>query len=133
MKDRTVWIILVLLALVAGGVYLLRGRAGRAPVELAPAAEKSTAPTTAPATAGSTPAPRSEAAVPTVRMGRNGPQVPVQDGKTIDMSTGRPVVRDDARSRAAIEKAKKEMADAASEVTFQPQPAPKKADPAAKP
>jgi hypothetical protein len=39
-----------------------------------------------------------------VRAGRSGEPVAIQDGKTLDMSSGRPVVRDDARSRAAIEK-----------------------------
>ncbi|MBI5769723.1 MAG: hypothetical protein HZA93_18250 [Verrucomicrobia bacterium] len=132
MKDRTVWIMLVLLALIAGGIYFLRGRPNRAPADRA-----SGAPRANPSTAPLQPVPAAPAVAPaadgpTVRAGRNGVPVPVQDGKTIDMSTGRPVVRDDERSRAAIEKAKKEMADAAADVTFQPQPAPKKADPAPK-
>jgi hypothetical protein len=42
------------------------------------------------------------------------------DGQTIDFSSGRPVVKDSAADRAAIEKAKQEMAEAAKDVTFGP-------------
>ena len=42
------------------------------------------------------------------------------DGKTIDFSSGRPVVKDSAADRAAIEKAKKDMDAAVKEVSFGP-------------
>ncbi len=45
------------------------------------------------------------------------------DGQTIDFSSGRPVVKDTAAERAALEKTAAEMADAAQGVTFD---APKK-------
>ena len=50
------------------------------------------------------------------------PEVAIQDGKTIDFSTGRPIVRDDAKQKAALEKSVKEMEAAAANVTFPPKP-----------
>ena len=46
------------------------------------------------------------------------PEVAIQDGKTIDYSSGRPVVKDDAKQKAAIDKSTKEMDEAAKGVTF---------------
>jgi hypothetical protein len=51
------------------------------------------------------------------------------DGQTIDFSTGRPVVKDSPADQAALEKATREMAEAAKGVTFdapirQPGPSP---------
>lgn len=60
------------------------------------------------------------------------PEVAIQEGKTIDFSSGRPVVQDDAKQKSAIEKSVKEMAAAAANVTFPPaKPAEKKAEPTA--
>lgn len=42
------------------------------------------------------------------------------DNQTLDLSSGRPVVKDTAEDRAAIEQAKKEMAEAVKDVTFGP-------------
>ena len=42
------------------------------------------------------------------------------DGQTIDFSSGRPVVKDSAADRAAIEQATQEMAEAVKGVTFGP-------------
>ena len=53
------------------------------------------------------------------------------DGKTIDFSSGQPVVKDSAEDRAAMDKAAKEMAEAVKDVTFGP-PA-KKAPPPVEP
>ena len=50
------------------------------------------------------------------------PDVAIQDGKTIDFSSGRPVVKDDAKQKAALEKSLKEMDAAAAGVTFAPKP-----------
>ncbi len=61
------------------------------------------------------------------------PDVAIQDGKTLDFSTGRVVVKDDAKQKAALEKSLKEMESAAAGVTFGPTPAPKKAEPAPAP
>ena len=55
------------------------------------------------------------------------PTVAIQDGKTIDFSNGLPVVKDDAKQKAAIEKSVKEMDAAVQNVTFTPKaPAEKK-------
>lgn len=53
------------------------------------------------------------------------PPVPVketviQDGKTIDFSSGQPRVQDTPADRAALERAKREMDEAAKDVTFAP-------------
>jgi len=65
------------------------------------------------------------------------PEVAIQDGKTIDFSSGRAVVKDDAKQKTLIEKSVREMADAAKDVTFGPAPAaaaePKPAEPPAPP
>ena len=62
-------------------------------------------------------------------------EVAIQDGKTIDFSNGLPVVKDDAKQKAAIEKSVKEMDAAVQNVTFAPKaPAEKKpAEPPAAP
>jgi hypothetical protein len=132
MKDRTIWAFLAFALLVLGGIYLLRsGPSKSAPVTTtAPASATLTtgpvaAPASSPTTAASTPARASTTATgPELQLGRNGQRIPIQDGKTIDMSSGRPVVQDDARSRATIEKAVREMEEAAKSVTFRPTPAP---------
>ena len=48
------------------------------------------------------------------------PVVAIQDGKTIDFSSGRAVVRDTAEDRAAIGAAIKEIDEAVKNVTFAP-------------
>jgi hypothetical protein len=50
--------------------------------------------------------------------------VSIRDQKTIDFSTGKPVVRDDAAEKAAIEAALKEMEEATRGVTFGPNSGP---------
>ncbi len=50
--------------------------------------------------------------------------VAIQDGKTIDFSSGKPVVKDDAQEKAIISKAEKEMDEAAKDVSFGPSPKP---------
>lgn len=51
--------------------------------------------------------------------------VPIEEGKTIDFSSGRAVVRDSSADRAALEAASREMDEAARDVTFAPtQPTP---------
>jgi hypothetical protein len=120
MKDRTVWAFLAFALLVLGGIYLLRNRS--AP-PMAPAAVV----TATPAPAGNpapqtiaTPTPvRATDTGPMLQLGHGGQKIPIEDGKSIDLSSGRPVVRDDARSRAAIEKSLREMEEAARSVTFQ--------------
>lgn len=48
------------------------------------------------------------------------PAVPIQDGKTIDFSSGRPVVKDSGAEKAIIEAAVKQMDEAAKNVHFSP-------------
>lgn len=76
---------------------------------------------------GPTPLARPISVKPTV----STPQGPVEipDGKTIDFSSGRAVVKDSPEDRAKIAKALKEMEEAARTVTFDPLPAPKKDPP----
>lgn len=52
--------------------------------------------------------------------------VPIQDGKTIDFSDGTPRVKDGAADKAAMDAAVREMDAAAKDVSFPPDPAPKK-------
>lgn len=48
------------------------------------------------------------------------PMVNIEEGRTIDFSSGQPVVKDEAADRMALEKAKKEMDEATADVTFKP-------------
>lgn len=52
------------------------------------------------------------------RSGRRPAEVPIQDGKTIDFSSGKGVVADDQKSKAAIDNSVKQMDAAASSVSF---------------
>jgi hypothetical protein len=54
---------------------------------------------------------------------RTNPSVAIEDGKTIDFSSGKPVVKDSAQDKAAIDAAVKEMEEAVKDVTFGPPPA----------
>ncbi len=46
------------------------------------------------------------------------PEVAIQDGKTVDFSSGKPVVKDDAQEKAKIDRSVSEMDAAAKDVTF---------------
>jgi hypothetical protein len=46
--------------------------------------------------------------------------VAIQDGKTIDFSSGKPVLKDSPEEKALIARSVKEMDEAAQEVTFAP-------------
>lgn len=48
------------------------------------------------------------------------PEVPIQNGATIDFSTGAPHVRMQGKDQEALEKALREIAEATKEVTFPP-------------
>lgn len=54
------------------------------------------------------------------------PPVAIEDGKTIDFSSGQPVVQDDA---AAIEQARREMEAATANITFAPTKLPESTPP----
>lgn len=49
---------------------------------------------------------------------RNSVPVAIQDGKTLDFSSGRPVIKDSAADKAALDAAVKEMDAASKDVTF---------------
>jgi hypothetical protein len=85
------------------------------------------APSTAPSTNASstTPAGASTAAVPSPAVPK--PSVAIQDEKTIDFSSGKPVVKDSAEEKAIIANSVKEMNEAAAGVTFGPAPKPQPA------
>lgn len=51
---------------------------------------------------------------------RPKPEVSIQDGKTIDFSTGKPVVKDDATEKKAIANGVAAMEEATKNVTFAP-------------
>jgi len=71
----------------------------------------------APPVAKRTLAPEPPAADPVKLGGEN-------ERKTIDFSSGKPVVKDSPEDQAAIDAAVKEMAEAAKDVTFKPEPKP---------
>lgn len=48
------------------------------------------------------------------------PEVPIQDGATIDFSIGAPVVRSQADDQATMDKALREMSEAVKDITFEP-------------
>jgi len=50
--------------------------------------------------------------------------VPIQDGRTIDFSSGSPAVKEDPASRAKMDAALKDMDEAAKTVTFPAEPTP---------
>lgn len=60
------------------------------------------------------------------RRAHRGPAepVPIQDGRTIDFSSGSPVVKDDAANRAKMDAALKEIDAATRTVTFPAEPTP---------
>lgn len=63
---------------------------------------------------------------------RGKPAVTIQDGKTIDFSTGHPEIKDDAANKAALEHSINDMDAAAGNVTFTAKPTPKTPPPPAK-
>jgi hypothetical protein len=110
MKRRALLFALGLLAGLTGGYFYLRHRAPP-PATIPPAP----APAVTPATP-TTPAPTAAPA-----------EVPIQEGKTIDFSSGQPEIRATDEDRAAIERAAREMDEATKDVTFAPtKPAEKK-------
>ena len=50
------------------------------------------------------------------------PEVPIEDGKTIDFSKGKAEVRNTAEDQAAMDAALKEMEEATKDITFEPSP-----------
>ncbi len=52
--------------------------------------------------------------------------VPIQDGKTIDFSSGSPVIKDDKENKAAMDAALKAIEEATRTVSFSGEPTPTK-------
>lgn len=130
MKSRTLWVFVVFAAAVMAAVYWARNRppppapGGLTATSTAPAASPSA---TAAVTPASTPLAAATPAANAAKKART--EVPIQEGKTIDFSSGMAVVKDDAKQKAIIDKSVKEMESAASGVTFgPPAPAQKKAE-----
>jgi hypothetical protein len=149
MKDRAFWSFVVVAALVLAGAYWLRNRTppvtpsstaltAPAPKVAAPVASTS-APVAVASSSTAAPAvatPRAVAAAvaavaPAEKKPR--PEVTIQEGKTIDFSSGVAVVKDDAKQKATIDKAVADMESALQSVTFaapaqkaEPTPAPSK-------
>jgi len=61
------------------------------------------------------------------------PVVAIQDRKTIDFSSGKPVVKDSKQEQAIIDSAVKEMDEAAKSVHFDPPPSRAPDQPSAEP
>ena len=61
------------------------------------------------------------------------PTVAIQDRKTIDFSSGKPVVKDSKQEQAIIDSAVKEMDEAAKSVHFDPPPSRVPDQPSAEP
>lgn len=98
MKRSYLWLLLAVAAGVALGYWLNRPSAKATP-PMAPSAAR--------------PAPR--------------PEVPIQDQKTIDFSSGQPVVKDSAQEKAIMASAVREINEAVKNVHFDP-PATKPAE-----
>jgi len=121
MKKAAVLMLVSALLAFGGLIWWLRPDAPRAvtPSPLSPSspAVASPAPASLPPTTGG----------PAI-MAQPKPSVAIQDAKTIDFSSGKPVVKDSAEEKAIIEQSVREMNEAAAGVTFgpSPPPAPKK-------
>ena len=100
MKSRVLWACVALAAL---GLAALVFWPNKVPP---PSPTRATSNAAAPATGAAVKKPK--------------PEVAIQEGKTIDFSSGAAVVKDDAKQKAAIDKAVKEMESAAADVTFGP-------------
>lgn len=123
MKRRALWFFIAFALLALAAAYWWPNQA---PPVTAPGAAATIAP---PAVAVPAATPTAAAAASTAAKAKQPkPEVAIQDGKTIDFSSGVAVVKDDAKQKAAIDKSVKEMESAAKDVTFGP-PAQQKAEP----
>lgn len=112
--------ILFLLVLLAGAMafvlwYVVDRRAQNRAAPPAPARAAAPAPAPGPAT------------------GAEPVDLTKTDGKTVDFSSGRPVVKDTPEDKAVIDAALKDMEEARQAVRFEPAPPPPKAAEPAKP
>lgn len=73
------------------------------------------------------PAAASAALPPPVRIRPRSPDVPIQNGVTLDFSYGTAQVKTQGEDQAALDRALKEIAEATKDTVFAPAPAPKPA------
>jgi hypothetical protein len=106
-KKPVFWLALAVAAFVVGAAVLFR----RSPPERAPLPEKAV---TLPSKSPFAPPPN-QAAPPKPK-----PVVAIEDGKTIDFSSGAAIVKDTAQEKAIIERSVKEMVNALQNVKFEP-------------
>lgn len=135
--------IMVLLALLVGAMgfvlwYVIdrraKNRATPPPAATRTLAPEPPAPASPNTTPTSTPPPPQSPATPTPQPSKKDVTLgAATERKTLDFSSGQPVVKDSAADRAAIDEAMKDIAAASKEVTFEPTPKPKAAPPAKKP
>ena len=135
-KLRIAAFIIFFIAVGAAGAWIFRPQARRAAPATAPATVTPPSVVAAPAAqtaalAGPPPAAPMAATSTSVAAATTKTDVAIQDEKTIDFSSGKPVVKDSAEEKAIIANSVKEMKEAAAGITFGP--APKPAEPAAKP
>lgn len=107
--KRVPWILIVLAALVVGAAFFLRDKPVR-PTSADEAAATSNAETVS----GSF---KPAAANVTIALPKPS-VVEIQDGKTIDFSAGMPIVKDTDKDKAALDRALKQMEEAAAGVSF---------------
>jgi len=119
MKKAAVLMLVSALLALGGVIWWLRPSAPRAvaPSPLSPSPSS-------PSVASPAPAPLPPTAGGPAIMAQPKPSVAIQDAKTIDFSSGKPVVKDSAEEKAIIEQSVREMNEAAAGVTFGPSPAP---------
>jgi hypothetical protein len=121
MKKPTFWLTLALVALAVAIVFKLWPMQKPTAVVTPQSETVTTAPVKPPPSASPfSPAPNQGAPA------KPKPLVEIQDGKTIDFSSGAPIVKDNAQEKALIERSVKEMEAAVQNITFGPKAAPKK-------
>jgi hypothetical protein len=109
-KKPALWLILAVAAFAIGLAFKLR----RPPTPPAPVTAKP-APFRPPPSASPFSPPPNQAAAPKPK-----PFVAIEDGKTLDFSSGAPILKDTAQEKAIIDKSLKEMEDALKNVSFGP-------------
>lgn len=114
MKKPFLWLALALAAFAIGIAIKLRRPEKPPPIATKPAPFRpppSASPFAPPPNQGVAPKPK--------------PFVAIENGKTLDFSSGAPILKDTAQEKAIIDKSVKDMEDALKDVSFGPPP-PKK-------
>lgn len=110
--KRVPWILVVLAALLIGAALLLREK----PIRPEPV---SVTETVSSSSVAATPTGSFTPATTDLKVVLPKPSVvDIQDGKTIDFSSGLPLIKDSDKDTAALQRALKEMEEAAAGVSF---------------